>query len=170
MKNLILIISLISLFLASCAPQMTREQVAASFTETKDPYTGYSSFSGTFFSIGNSNLISTRSDVSLVRGFINGKGSLTGMGFVIWARDWYFLNSCYVMNYGEIEVLRNNRQVDVTGSSVGVKESISIFIPQSLLMSRKDSGIQMKFVGDRGDVELVIPSYYIQGYLDALER
>lgn len=164
-----LITSIVCLLLIGCAPQMTRDQVAASFTEKKDPYTGDSSFSGPFFEIYYGNLISTRSDVTCIQGSFSGKGQPL-IFLAISADNWYFLKRAYVMDFGEIEVLWKDRDVDRRPTSVGVRECIAFKLSKSLLISGKDSGIPIKIVGDKGSVELVIPSYYIQGYLDALER
>ena len=145
---------------------MTREQVAAGFTETRDPYTGDSSFSGPFFSTYYNNIRSTRSDVSMARGVFSGKGENPYFIFSIWATEWYFLKRVYVMDYGEVNVMTKSRDVR-TGEVV---ESIAFVLPKSLIISRKDSGIHIRLDGDKGDIELMIPSYYIQGYLDALDR
>lgn len=169
MKNLILIISLISLFLASCAPQMTREQVAAGFN-SQNSLNEIDVKTYPFFEIGRNGLMCSRSGAGLVRGFFVGNKINPLICLVVYSSEWYFLEGVYVHGYGKIVFQNIDRKIDAKSYSVGVIESPTFNLPKSFLATHKERGIPIKLSGEKGDIELVIPSYYIQGYLDALEH
>lgn len=81
---------------------------------------------------------------------------------------WMFLDRAYALNEGEL-LTPNSPSRDI-GKYGSVNESLGVKIPFNMLKKHQNNGLSVKMQGSRGHVSFTIPSYYIQGFLEATNK
>jgi hypothetical protein len=75
--------------------------------------------------------------------------------------DWVFFSDAYDINGNKLEFI----QIDRTFDSAGVVEAFAITFSRGYLESVAKSGINIKCVGEKGEMVVTLEPAYIEGYL-----
>jgi hypothetical protein len=76
-------------------------------------------------------------------------------------QDWVYFSKAYDSNGNELTFIEIKRQ-QVTG---GITEHFAATLSDDYLRSAARKGLEVKFVGKRGEREVYIRSHYVKGYL-----
>ncbi len=82
------------------------------------------------------------------------------------ASDWAFLERTNDIDGESLTTREIDRQV---GGGGYITEHIAIDLNREYLQEHAASGIHVRIYGKRKDVEVVVPGYYVQGFLESLE-
>lgn len=82
-------------------------------------------------------------------------------------KDWIFFDSAYDIDGNRLDFVEIDREVS---TSSGITEDFALNLSEDYLESAAEKGMNVKFVGQRGERTLVLKPHYIEGYLKRLRE
>jgi hypothetical protein len=81
-----------------------------------------------------------------------------------WAQDWAFLDRAHDRDGTSLELISIDRDV-----RNGISEIVGITVTRAYLEAHRGTGIDIRIDGKRENWNVLVPGYYIDGFLQALE-
>ena len=164
MKKISIVIILLLLLLIACAtaiksPEQTSQETKVSF----DPYAGLYMVLGKKMNFGLS-AFPNITEFYLQGGFDKfGKTEFYQLYVYHWCQTgWKFLHSASDITAIPLNVTILNRQVDFKATTT---EEVAVDLPFDYLIKKKDIGLNIRILGDKGSITIEVPPAYIQGFL-----
>ena len=89
---------------------------------------------------------------------------------VVWeGKEWAFLKEAVDDSGQTLEVSKVDSKVIVDGSYVEVGEIVAVHLPKTYLEKSRETGVRLRVYGQRGSVDVVVPAFYIQGFVAACD-
>ena len=163
MKSFFLMLLSLSILISGCATTVSSPQQVTDATKIKfDPYANSYSVSGMQLDTGSFPNITK---IRMRGGFDKSGGNEFIQLYVFhWSQTgWKFFNQASDISGTSLNVRPLSRDVN---SNATVEEHIAIDLPRDFLESRKNQGLNIRLLGNRGKLIIEIPSAYIIGFLE----
>lgn len=83
--------------------------------------------------------------------------------------NWRFFNRAYDSNGNKLDFVEIDHQIK-SSQSVRMQEDFTINLSREYLDGAKNSGLNIKAVGKRGEKIFVLPGYYVEGFLKKVDE
>lgn len=165
MKILLSAMLVVALF-AGCATTTaqlipeTAEAVASTTKVTTDPYTKHTLYEAEPLVLNGA---------SYRLRYVTAADDAPSLGVLVDAEgpQWRFLETGHDSNGRTLEVSVLDR---VVRGPHALMERMMVYLTVDDLRAYHDGGMSFRLDGQRGQIELVLPPYYVQGFLRAIER
>ena len=101
------------------------------------------------------------SDLLLRTLVVEGRSEFHQLYVTFYGYDWIFFNRAYDINGNQLKFTKIDRVV----ASLGIQEDFVITLAEDYLESATKSGLNIKFVGKRGERVVTLGPHYVEGYL-----
>ncbi len=112
-------------------------------------------------------------DASWLYGFLRLIKSDTSNSYCLYGKyegsNWAFFDKANDSESKSLQVAKIDRHVGTFVSKTNVTEDVCIVLDREYLESKKDTGLNIKLIGQRREITFVVPAYYIQGFLKAVD-
>lgn len=81
------------------------------------------------------------------------------------SKQWAFLDSAYDRQQIKFPVTVISRNIE---SGLSINESVAIKVSRTYLHEKSQTGVDIKVLGSKGALQILIPPHYVQGFLSGL--